>query len=68
MGHWPEKVLKAYALSGEGMDKAGAYAVQGLGAFFVESVSGSWSAVVGLPAAETIAVLLEHGLIEVASS
>lgn len=64
MGDWPENVLQAYAASGEGLDKAGAYAVQGLGAFLVESVSGSWSAVVGLPAAETIAVLMEHGLIE----
>jgi MAF protein len=64
MGAWPKAVLKAYAASGEGLDKAGAYAVQGLGAFLVESVSGSWSSVVGLPAAETVAVLLEHGIIE----
>ena len=64
MGAWPENVLKAYAMSGEGLDKAGAYAVQGLGAFLVESVSGSWSAVVGLPAAETVAALMENGLIE----
>ncbi|SBW00355.1 Maf-like protein DVU_0527 [uncultured delta proteobacterium] len=68
MGTWPENVLKAYAMSGEGLDKAGAYAVQGLGAFLVESVSGSWSAVVGLPAAETIAVLMENGLIEAVPS
>lgn len=68
MGAWPDNILKAYAMSGEGMDKAGAYAVQGLGAFLVESVSGSWSAVVGLPAAETIAVLLENGLIEAVPS
>lgn len=66
MGNWPEATLLAYARSGEGLDKAGAYAVQGLGAFLVESVSGSWSAVVGLPAAETVAVLMENGLIEAA--
>ena len=66
MGEWPEAVLRAYAGSGEGLDKAGAYAVQGLGAFLVESVSGSWSSVVGLPAAETIAVLLEHGIVATA--
>ncbi len=64
MGTWPEAVLRAYALSGEGLDKAGAYAMQGLGAFLVESVSGSWSAVIGLPAAETVGVLLENGIIE----
>ncbi len=66
MGKWPDEALFAYALTGEGLDKAGAYAVQGLGAFLVESVSGSWSAVVGLPAAETVGVLLENGIIEVA--
>lgn len=64
MGEWPEEVLRAYAKSGEGLDKAGGYAVQGLGAFLVESVSGSWSSVVGLPAAETVAVLMEKGIIK----
>jgi len=38
-----------YVASGEPMDKAGAYAVQGLGALFVEAVIGSHSNVVGLP-------------------
>ena len=66
MGDWPEDVLRAYAKSGEGLDKAGAYAVQGLGAFLVESVAGSWSAVIGLPVAETLGVLLEQKLIAVA--
>jgi len=63
MGDWPEGVLRGYAESGEGLDKAGAYAVQGLGAFLVERVSGSWSAVIGLPVAETVAKLLEHKVI-----
>lgn len=38
-----------YAASGEPMDRAGAYAIQGLGALLVESVSGNYSNVVGLP-------------------
>ncbi len=38
-----------YVASGEPMDKAGAYAVQGLGALFVEAVDGNYSNVVGLP-------------------
>lgn len=38
-----------YVASGEPMDKAGGYAVQGLGALFVEAVAGSHSNVVGLP-------------------
>ena len=68
MGKWSDEALHAYAMTGEGLDKAGAYAVQGLGAFLVESLSGSWSAVVGLPIAETVGVLLEQGIIEVVLS
>ena len=47
-----------YWNSGEPKDKAGAYGIQGLGAVFVANIKGSYSAVVGLPLAET-AVLLE---------
>lgn len=49
----------AYWQSGEPADKAGAYAVQGLGGVFVESVNGSYSGVVGLPVFETAALLAE---------
>lgn len=63
MGDWPEEVLAAYAATGEGLDKAGAYAVQGAGSFLVAEVLGSWSGVVGLPAAETVAVLVRRGII-----
>jgi septum formation protein len=44
--------LHSYVRSGEGVDKAGAYAVQGLGAIFVERIAGSYSNVVGLPLCE----------------
>jgi septum formation protein len=47
----------AYWASGEPRDKAGAYAIQGLGAVFVESLSGSYSGVMGLPLLETAALL-----------
>lgn len=40
-----------YVASGEPMGKAGAYAIQGRGARFVERIDGSWSGVVGLPIA-----------------
>ncbi len=63
MAAWPDATLRAYARNGEGLDKAGGYAVQGVGAFLVTAVRGSWSAVVGLPAAETADALLRHGLI-----
>ena len=45
--------LEQYWHSGEPMGKAGAYAIQGLGAVFVEKIHGSYSAVVGLPLMET---------------
>jgi septum formation protein len=47
-----EEIL-AYWQTGEPTDKAGSYAIQGLGAVFVSQLSGSYSAVVGLPLLET---------------
>jgi septum formation protein len=55
--------IQRYAASGEGLDKAGAYAAQGLGQFLVERVEGSYTNVVGLPAAEVVLELLELGLL-----
>lgn len=55
--------LAAYAATREPADKAGAYAIQGLGAFLVQRVAGSYTNVVGLPVAECAALLLEHGVI-----
>ena len=52
----------AYWQSGEPCDKAGAYAIQGLGGVFVERIEGSYSGVVGLPVFETVALLREAGL------
>ncbi|MGH8381544.1 Maf family protein [Pseudomonas sp.] len=48
---------QAYWASGEPLDKAGAYAIQGLGAVFVQRIEGSYSAVVGLPLSETAELL-----------
>ena len=53
---------EAYWQSGEPQDKAGAYAVQGIGGIFVESISGSYSGVVGLPVFETATLLANAGL------
>jgi nucleoside triphosphate pyrophosphatase len=55
--------IRGYAASGEGMDKAGAYAVQGLGSFAVARVEGSYSNVVGLPVCEVVAALGRTGLL-----
>jgi septum formation protein len=46
-----------YIASGEPMDKAGAYAIQGIGGFMVRSIRGSFTNVVGLPVAELLDVL-----------
>jgi len=51
----------AYWQSGEPCDKAGAYAIQGLGGAFVERIEGSYSGVVGLPVFETVALLNKAG-------
>lgn len=54
--------IDAYWLTGEPRDKAGSYAIQGLGAVFVQAIHGSYSAVVGLPLAETAALLGEFAI------
>ena len=51
-----------YWQTGEPQDKAGSYAIQGLGAVFVERIEGSYSAVVGLPLQETAQLLLQLGV------
>ncbi len=55
--------IAAYAASGEGLDKAGAYAVQGRGAAFIPRIAGSYSCVVGLPACEVMVALSRLGLL-----
>ena len=54
--------IRAYWASGEPQGKAGAYAIQGLGAVFVSNVSGSYTGVMGLPLFETAAMLRTHGV------
>jgi len=54
----PEDIA-GYIASGEPMDKAGAYGIQGLGGNFVRKINGSYHAVVGLPLVET-AELFSH--------
>jgi len=46
---WDETLARWYVATGEPMDKAGAYGIQGLGVFLSERITGSWSNVVGLP-------------------
>lgn len=60
----PESLIEAYARTGEGLDKAGSYALQGKGALLVRSVVGSVTGIIGLPAAEVSEALVDLGLWE----
>lgn len=53
--------IDAYIASGEPMDKAGAYGIQGLGGVFVAHLSGSFTGVMGLPVFETVHLLRQCG-------
>lgn len=57
-----ESTAKQYVATGEPLDKAGAYGIQGYGAVLVESLSGSYSGVVGLPLAQTSDLLIQAGV------
>lgn len=57
----PERELERYVDSGEPMGKAGAYAIQGLGAGLVESIDGCFYNVVGLPVAKTLKIIENLG-------
>jgi septum formation protein len=53
--------MRAYWRTGEPADKAGAYAVQGLAAAFIEHIAGSYSGIMGLPLFETTELLSHIG-------
>lgn len=57
-------VIRRYVATGESMDKAGAYGIQGLGGVFVASIEGSYSAVVGLPVSAVVESLERLGGLE----
>ena len=62
MRHFTAATIEWYLATGEPMDKAGAYAVQGLGGGLVEWVEGSYTNAVGLPLAETLSLLRRFGI------
>ena len=60
--------IKWYIGTGEPFDKAGAYAIQGVGSFMIESIRGSYTNVVGLPLCELIEMLYRLSAIKIARS
>ena len=57
-----EAEIAAYVATGEPMDKAGAYGIQGYAAMWIESITGSYSSIMGLPLFETTVLLRELGI------
>jgi septum formation protein len=53
--------IARYVATGEGADKAGGYAIQGIGSFAVSRIEGSHSNVIGLPICEVVLALKRHG-------
>lgn len=58
-----ESELKSYIATGEPTDKAGAYAIQGIGTFLVTGIRGSYTNVVGLPVARVLDTLIEQKIV-----
>ena len=54
--------IDSYCATGEPFDKAGSYGIQGFGGIFVESISGSYSGIVGLPIKQTEELLLSFDI------
>ena len=61
-GKLTDHAVRRYAMSGEPLDKAGAYAIQGHAAAFIEKIEGSYSGVMGLPLYETAELLASFGV------
>jgi septum formation protein len=57
--------MEWYVKTGEPFDKAGGYAIQGIGSYMIQSIEGSYTNVVGLPLCEVIQTLTRLGAIKI---
>ena len=55
--------IEGYIKTGEPMDKAGAYGIQGIGSFMIEEIRGSFTNVIGLPVSHVVDILSELNLL-----
>ena len=62
-----QREIDWYINSGEPFDKAGAYAIQGIGTFLVKRINGSYTNVVGLPVCEVLEYLIKEGVVELSN-
>jgi septum formation protein len=62
-----QKEIEWYIGTGEPFDKAGAYAIQGIGTFLVKRINGSYTNVVGLPVCEVLEYLIKERVVELAN-
>ena len=57
-----DQEILAYCKTGEPLDKAGAYGIQGLASMFISRIEGSYTGIVGLPVFETLELLSRYGI------
>ncbi|RLB89330.1 MAG: septum formation protein Maf [Deltaproteobacteria bacterium] len=60
-----QREIQWYVNTEEPVDKAGSYAIQGIGAFLVKGIFGSYSNVIGLPVCEVVEILMDLNIIQI---
>lgn len=64
-GQWDKDILSSYVSTGESNDKAGAFSIQGIGAFLIDIIEGNYTTILGLPLPQLVKRLLKRKAIKV---